>query len=83
MDVVVYFRHIEVTTGPGRHYVFTIKRYGEITNLNVAFSLLQRKWAELSLGQDIDVKPFFFNLTSTSDCLCNIVLIADFHNPRM
>jgi vesicle-fusing ATPase len=44
----------------------------------VGFSLPQRKWATLSLNQDIEVKPYHFDPTSSSEYLCTIVLEADF-----
>lgn len=44
----------------------------------MGFSLPQRKWGTLSLNQDIEVRPYHFNPTSNTECLCNIVLEADF-----
>lgn len=67
-----------MSTGPGQHFVFSIKFHPEVTRGSIGFSLPQRKWATLSLGQDIDVKPYHFNPTSSSECLCTIVLEADF-----
>ncbi|XP_003401908.1 vesicle-fusing ATPase 1-like isoform X1 [Bombus affinis] len=71
-------RHIEVTTAPNHHFVFTIKRHHEVPRGTVGFSLLQRKWATLSLNQEIEVRPYHFNPTSSTECLCTIVLEADF-----
>uniref|UniRef100_A0A1B6MSH2 Vesicle-fusing ATPase n=1 Tax=Graphocephala atropunctata TaxID=36148 RepID=A0A1B6MSH2_9HEMI len=71
-------KHVEVSTGPGQHFVFSIKFHPEVGRGSIGFSLPQRKWATLSLGQDIDVKPYHFNPTSSSECLCTIVLEADF-----
>jgi len=67
-----------VSTGPSQHYVFTIKFSSEVPKDNVGFSLPQRKWATLSLNQDIEVKAYHFDPTSSSECLCTIVLEADF-----
>lgn len=83
MWCAIFYRHIEVTTGPSQHYIFTIKRNGEVLNQAVAFSLPQRKWATLSLGQDIEVKPYFFNPSSSSECLCNMILEADFLQKKL
>ena len=44
----------------------------------MGFSLPQRKWATLSLNQEIEVRPYHFNPTSSTECLCTIVLEADF-----
>lgn len=71
-------KYIEVSTGPGQHFVFAIHRAPEIPRLSVGFSLLQRKWATLSINQDLSVKPYNFNPSSSSECLCNIVLEVDF-----
>ena len=43
--------HIDVRTGPGQHFVFTIETDDNVTAGTVAFSLPQRKWATLSLNQ--------------------------------
>jgi vesicle-fusing ATPase len=72
------FRHIEVSTGPSQHYVFTVRFHSDVPRGTVGFSLPQRKWATLSLNQDIEVKPYHFDQTSSSECLCTIVLEADF-----
>ncbi|KOC60817.1 Vesicle-fusing ATPase 1 [Habropoda laboriosa] len=70
--------HIEVTTAPNYHFVFTIKRHNEVLSGTVGFSLPQRKWATLSLNQEIEVQAYHFNPTSSTECLCTIVLEADF-----
>ncbi|KAF7987816.1 hypothetical protein HCN44_003679 [Aphidius gifuensis] len=71
-------KHIEVTTGPNQHFVFTVKTTQEVRSGTAGFSLPQRKWASLSLNQDIDVRPYYFDPTSSSEFLCTIVLEADF-----
>ena len=71
-------RHIEVTTAPNHHFVFTVKTHHEIPRGTIGFSLPQRKWATLSLNQDIEVRPYHFDPTCNTECLCNIVLEADF-----
>lgn len=73
-----FFRYVEISTGPGRHYVFAILRSPEVTKQTIGFSLLQRKWANLSVNQDIEVKPYRFNPSSTTECLCNVTLEVDF-----
>lgn len=44
----------------------------------VGFSLLQRKWATLSLNQELIVKPFSFEARKTVECLTNVTLEVDF-----
>lgn len=72
------YRHIEVTTAPNHHFVFTVRQHHEVPRGSVGFSLPQRKWATLSLNQEIEVRPYHFNPTSSTECLCVIVLEADF-----
>lgn len=45
------FRHIEVSTGPSQHFVFSIRFYSGVDRGTVGFSAPQRKWATLSIGQ--------------------------------
>ncbi|XP_043266425.1 vesicle-fusing ATPase 1-like [Venturia canescens] len=71
-------KHVEVTTGPNQHFVFTVRTHHDIPRGSVGFSLPQRKWATLSLNQDIDVRPYHFDPTSSSEFLCTISLEADF-----
>jgi vesicle-fusing ATPase len=75
---LLFHRHIEVSTGPSQHYVFTIRFHSDVPRGTVGFSLPQRKWATVSLNQDIEVKPYHFDPSSSSECLCTIVLEADF-----
>ena len=67
---------MEVRTGPGMNFVFSIKIHPEVPQGSVGFSLLQRKWATLSLNQDIELRPFYFD--PNQHTLVNIVLEADF-----
>ncbi|KAI5645245.1 ATPase family associated with various cellular activities (AAA) domain-containing protein [Phthorimaea operculella] len=68
-------KHVEVSTGPSQHFVFSIRFYNGIDRGTVGFSAPQRKWATLSIGQPIDVKPF---KAQSAECLCSITLEADF-----
>ncbi|CAG9784913.1 unnamed protein product [Diatraea saccharalis] len=68
-------KHIEVSTGPSQHFVFSIRFYSGVDRGTVGFSAPQRKWATLSIGQTIDVKPF---KVQNAECLCNVIIEADF-----
>ncbi|XP_074640083.1 vesicle-fusing ATPase-like isoform X2 [Tubulanus polymorphus] len=68
-------RHIEVSTGVQR-YVFSIKNHPGVNCGQLGFSLPQRKWAGISLGQDVEVRPFEFNASTQS--ISNLVLEIDF-----
>ncbi|XP_022122433.1 vesicle-fusing ATPase 1 [Pieris rapae] len=68
-------KHIEVSTGPSQHFVFSIRFYSGVDRGTVGFSAPQRKWATLSIGQPIDVSVF---KPQSAECLCSVTLEADF-----
>lgn len=69
-------RYIDVSTAPGAHFIFSVERCHDVPNYCIGFSLLQRKWATLSINQDISVKPF--NFERTSEVLTNVSIEVDF-----
>ncbi|XP_049804725.1 vesicle-fusing ATPase 1 [Schistocerca nitens] len=71
-------KHIEVTPKNGKEFIFSVRFHPDVPRGHVGFSLPQRKWAMLSLNEEILVKPYYFDPTSSSECLCTIVLEADF-----
>lgn len=71
-------RYIRVSTGPGQHFVFSIIKTSEVPKNNVGFSLVQRKWAAISVNQDIDVKVYRFNPSSKTEFLDTVTLEVDF-----
>lgn len=52
------FRHVEVITGPGQKFIFSIKKDSSVGRNEIGFGLPQRKWAILSIGQAIEVNPY-------------------------
>lgn len=72
-------KHIEVSTGPSQHFIFTVRFNPGVERGTIGFSAPQRKWATLSIKQGIDVKPF---PASQADCLCSVVLEADFMSKK-
>ncbi|ESN92582.1 hypothetical protein HELRODRAFT_189514 [Helobdella robusta] len=73
---VTKIRHLEVITGPNHHYVFTLKSHPSVSPETIGFSAPQRKWAVLSLGQIVDVRPYFFD--PNKDFISSMVLEVDF-----
>jgi len=69
-------KHIEVRTSPAHHFIFSILPHSSIAPGLVAFNALQRKWAVITLNQDIEVRPHQFN--PKTDTLANMVLEIDF-----
>ncbi|KAF1768202.1 hypothetical protein GCK72_000014 [Caenorhabditis remanei] len=74
-----HIKHVCVNTGPARHYIFSIKNDPTIKPGEIAFGVPHRRWAVLSLDQEIRVTPFSF---PTSDYIGSIVLSADFNNKK-
>lgn len=69
-------KYAEISTGPGQRYVFALEKTMEVPRGAIGFSLVQRKWATLSINQDIEVRPFKFD--ASSDVICSVVLETDF-----
>ena len=84
-------------TGPGQHFVFTIETDENVSPGTVAFSLPQRKWATLSLNQEIGQKTFLYSrkyifvivldvtpyqFSPDKHYLSSIVLEVDFFNKK-
>lgn len=66
-------KHIKVITGGGQEFIFSIKSDPGVPKYHVGFSLPHRKWAVLSLNQEIGVKPYY-----PDEYLSSIVLEADY-----
>ncbi|OPJ77672.1 hypothetical protein AV530_014625 [Patagioenas fasciata monilis] len=56
MPFVLSPRHVVVKTSPNHKYIFTLRTHPSVVPGSIAFSLPQRKWAGLSIGQEIDGK---------------------------
>jgi len=68
--------HIEITTGAqGGPFIFTIVKTNQVDPGILGFSLPQRKWAQLSINQELRWRFYSF---SQSQYLSSIVLEADF-----
>lgn len=71
-------KYVEVSTTPNASFVFKLCLHPAIQKGTIGFNTVGRRWAILSLGQDIKVKPFYFSPTATSQCLCSMTLEADY-----
>lgn len=70
-------KYIQVTVGPARRYLFSTSSNCEISPGQVGFSVSQRRWANISLLQEVEVRPFSF---SASDrVISSISLFVDFN----
>lgn len=59
-------------------FIFKLALHHEIKKGDMGFNTPGRKWAQLSVGDKCQVRPFSFSPTSTSHCLCSITLEADY-----
>jgi hypothetical protein len=67
-----------VTTGPGQSFIFSLKFDTKVPKGSIGFNLPQRKWATLSLNQDIDVRHQYFDPKSPNEFLSGVSLEVDF-----
>ncbi|CAB3407570.1 unnamed protein product [Caenorhabditis bovis] len=72
-------KHVRVQTGPAHHFIFTIKNDMSMKRGEIAFAVPQRKWAALSLDQEVRVVPHRFE---PSEYIGSIVVSADFNNKK-
>uniref|UniRef100_A0A8C2G4W7 Vesicle-fusing ATPase n=1 Tax=Cyprinus carpio TaxID=7962 RepID=A0A8C2G4W7_CYPCA len=54
-------QHLSIKTTPTQKFVFTVKTHPSVVPGTIAFSLPQRKWAGLSLNQDVEVSVYNFD----------------------
>lgn len=74
-----FFRHLLVKTGPAHHFIFSVKNHPSLSNEEIAFAMPQRKWATLSLDQEVDVQPYTFE---NNQYIGSLTLSADFQSKR-
>lgn len=61
-----------------QEYVFKLSHHSDMKKGQMGFNTPGRKWAQLSLGDKCQVRPYSFSPTSTSHCLCSMTLEVDF-----
>ncbi|XP_039991713.1 vesicle-fusing ATPase-like [Xiphias gladius] len=57
-------------------YVFTLKTHPSVNCGTIAFSLPQRKWAGLSIGQEVEVTNYKFD--KSKQCISTVTVEIDF-----
>lgn len=74
--------HVLVATGPGQSqkFVFTISPHDDVPNNCIAFSLPQRKWASLSVNQDVEVSPYAMD--PNTQYISSMIVKTDFYNVK-
>uniref|UniRef100_A0A8C8D4T7 Vesicle-fusing ATPase n=1 Tax=Oncorhynchus tshawytscha TaxID=74940 RepID=A0A8C8D4T7_ONCTS len=69
-------QHVTVKTTPTHKFVFTTKAHHAIVPGTIAFSLPQRKWAGLSIGQEVEVANY--NFDKSQQCIGAMTIEIDF-----
>ncbi|XP_054989144.1 vesicle-fusing ATPase isoform X1 [Sorex araneus] len=69
-------QHVIVRTSPNHRYTFTLRTHPSVVPGSIAFSLPQRKWAGLSIGQEIDVSLYTFD--KAKQCIGTMTIEIDF-----
>uniref|UniRef100_A0A2K5R0Y9 Vesicle-fusing ATPase n=1 Tax=Cebus imitator TaxID=2715852 RepID=A0A2K5R0Y9_CEBIM len=69
-------QHVIVRTSPNHRYTFTLKTHPSVVPGSIAFSLPQRKWAGLSIGQEIEVSLYTFD--KAKQCIGTMTIEIDF-----
>ena len=73
-------KHVLVMPSEGQRFVFTLEEHEGIPAGQLGFSLVQRKWAVLSLNQDIRVEPYRFD--QKKDFAASLTVAIDFYNRK-
>ncbi|XP_075888464.1 vesicle-fusing ATPase isoform X4 [Nelusetta ayraudi] len=69
-------QHVTVKTAPNHKFVFTVKTHHTVAPGSIAFSLPQRKWAGLSIGQEVEVSNY--NFDKSKQCIGAMTIEIDF-----
>ncbi|KAI2666197.1 Vesicle-fusing ATPase [Labeo rohita] len=69
-------QHVTVRTTPTHKFVFTVKSHHSVLPGTIAFSLPQRKWAGLSIGQEVEVANY--NFDKSKQCIGAMTIEIDF-----
>ncbi|XP_029383907.1 vesicle-fusing ATPase-like isoform X2 [Echeneis naucrates] len=70
------FEHHVIVRNLTHKYVFTLKTHPSVNSGTIAFSLPQRKWAGLSIGQEVEVTNY--NFDKSKQCISSMTAEIDF-----
>ncbi|CAL1600014.1 unnamed protein product [Knipowitschia caucasica] len=68
-------QHVVVRNG-AQKFVFTLKTHPSMSPQSIGFSLPQRKWAVLSIGQEVEVTSYKFD--KSKQCISTMTVEIDF-----
>lgn len=69
-------RYADISPAAGQHFIFALEKTVEVPSGYVGFSLVQRKWAMLSINQELEVRPYRFD--ANSDVITSVSFETDF-----
>ncbi|XP_062127108.1 vesicle-fusing ATPase 2-like [Drosophila sulfurigaster albostrigata] len=75
-DFTEEVKYVDISPGPGQHYKFALEKISDLPRSHVGFSLVQRKWATLSINQEIHVRPYRFD--ASADIITLVSFETDF-----
>ncbi|KAM3592834.1 uncharacterized protein V6R79_026219 [Siganus canaliculatus] len=70
------FEQHVIVRNSAHKYVFTLKTHPSVNAGDIAFSLPQRKWAGLSIGQEVEVTNYKFD--KSKQCISTMMVEIDF-----
>ncbi|CDW51902.1 CDC48 N and AAA and CDC48 2 domain containing pro tein [Trichuris trichiura] len=76
----IQLTHVEIKTGPAHRFVFSILNHPSVSVGTIAFSMPQRRWAQLSLDQEIEVQPYAMD--SKNQFIAGMTLETDFYQKK-
>lgn len=74
--VLLLLRYADISPAAGQHFIFALEKTVEVPSGYVGFSLVQRKWAMLSINQELEVRPYRFD--ANSDVITSVSFETDF-----
>jgi len=72
--------HLEISTSPGVSYIMSIIADPNVLPGSLGFGVTNRKWATLSLNQELLVTPFKYDLEK--NCISTLTVEVDFFNKK-
>lgn len=72
--------HIKISTSPGVSYIMSTLEDNMIPRGSIGFGKNGRQWAVLSIGQDISVSPYRFDLEK--NCISILTVSVDFFGKK-
>ena len=68
--------HVKISTMTGVTFIMSTLEDNSITPGTIGFGINARKWAALSLGQEVQVEPYRFDLEK--HCISTLTVEVDF-----